>query len=188
MRASGTGGILAIWHDKTILPIYQCRHKGLWAIISLSKDGELQNRLVMSRGYQTIRGSSGAKGVRAFLGAARRIKEGAIIAITPDGPRGPAKIVQAGTVLLAGKAGCEVMPVGIACYPSWRMNSWDKHCIPKPFGKAVIVFGEPLRVDHYSTEEEQQVWAERIAEALNNADAEAEAILFGKEKQDVRAV
>jgi lysophospholipid acyltransferase (LPLAT)-like uncharacterized protein len=68
------------------------------------------------------------------------------------------------------------------------MRSSDKHCIPKPFGKAVIIFGEPFRIDQCSTEEEQQVWADKIADALNKMDAEAEAVLLGKEKQDVRAV
>ncbi len=188
MIDSNCGGIVAIWHDRTMLPIYYCRHKGLWAMISLSRDGELQNRLVRSRGYKTIRGSSGAQGVRAFLEAAKRIKEGAVIAITPDGPRGPAKVVQAGTVLLADRAGCDILPIGVACNSVWKMNSWDKHTIPKPFSRALILFGSPVKVRACATEKDKQAWAEEIARALNEADAEADALLFGREKQDARAV
>lgn len=177
LRASGRGGIIAIWHDRTMLPIFYCRHRKLWAMISLSRDGELQNRLVMSRGYRTIRGSSGAKGVRAFLEAAKRIQYGAVIAITPDGPRGPAKIVQSGTVMLAERAGREVLPVGVACNNVWRLHSWDRHMIPKPFSRAVIVFGDSLNVAACSSEEDRQMWAESIGRAINEADAKAEALL-----------
>lgn len=184
LRTSGRGGIIAIWHDRTMLPIFFCRHKGLWAIISLSKDGELQNRIVESRGYKTIRGSSGPRGVRAFLEAAKRIKQGAVIAITPDGPRGPAKIVQQGTILMAERAGCDVLPVGVAFEPAWQMKSWDKHRIPKPFAKGAIVFGETIRVAHCETDEEREAWAEKIAQAINDADLRAEELLHGKNRQN----
>jgi lysophospholipid acyltransferase (LPLAT)-like uncharacterized protein len=188
MRTSGEGGIIVIWHGVTVLPIFFCRHKGLWAIISTSKDGELQNRLVQSRGYKTIRGSSGAHGVRAFLGAVKRIQDGAVIAVTPDGPRGPAKVVQHGSVLLAERAQCMVLPVGVACEPAKRLHSWDRHMIPMPFSRAVIVFGEPLRVGASETDEERTQWAEVVAQAINDADAEAERVLTGREKRNVPAV
>lgn len=188
MLSSGHGGILATWHGATMLPIFYCRHKGLWAIISKSRDGELQNRLVESRGYKTIRGSSGPQGVRAFLQAAKRIREGAVISITPDGPRGPAKVVQPGTVLLAERAECGVLPIGVACSPAKRLHSWDRHMIPMPFSRAVLVFGEPVKVAECSTEAERESWAEAIGQALEKVDAEAAAILAGEEKRDVSAL
>lgn len=188
MLAPGMGGILATWHGHTILPIFLCRHHGLWAIISKSRDGELQNRLVMSRGFKTIRGSTGPQGVRAFLEAAKKIREGAVIAITPDGPRGPAKVVQPGTVLLAERAGCEIVPMGVACERAWRLRSWDRHMVPMPFSRAVVVFGEPIKVEESSSEEGRARWAESVSEALNRADAMAEAELSGKERRDVPAL
>ncbi|MBI2844129.1 MAG: lysophospholipid acyltransferase family protein [Armatimonadetes bacterium] len=177
--ASGKGGIIATWHGATMLPIFFCRHKGLWAIISRSRDGELQNCLVRSRGFNTIRGSSGSKGVRAFLEAAKRIKDGAVVAITPDGPRGPARVVQSGTVLLAERGKCAVLPIGVACRQAWRLRSWDKHMIPKPFASAVLVFGEPVQVGACETEEQRQMWAQKIGDALDQADADAAEALRG---------
>jgi len=185
---SKQGGILVTWHDKTILPIYRLRNMGLWAIISWSRDGELQNRLVMSRGFKTIRGSSGPRGVRAFLEAVKRIKEGAVVAITPDGPRGPAKVVQEGTVLMAERAGCKVLPLGVACHPAWRVGTWDRHMIPKPFSKAVIIINEPICVTTCESDEEKEKWARIIGDEINKADSDAEALLAGKEKQDVRTI
>ncbi len=188
MIADGKGGIIATWHGTTMLPIFCCRHRGLWAIVSKSRDGELQNRLVQSRGFRTIRGSSGAQGLRAFLEAARRIREGAVIAITPDGPRGPACVVQPGTVLLAGRGGCDIIPVGVAIEPAWRLGSWDSHMIPKPFSKAVIVFGEPLRIDECRGDEETDAARVLIGEAMDRSVAQAEAALYGKDRGDVARI
>jgi len=188
MQDSGRGGIVVLWHGTTMLPIFYCRHRGLWAIISESRDGELQNRLVTSRGYRTIRGSSSSRGVRAFLEAAKRIEEGAVIAITPDGPRGPARVVQLGTVLLAERAGCQVLPVGVAFARAWRLGSWDRHMIPKPFSRAVLVFGEPVHIGKSESDAERQGFAEAVARALDEAEAEAKASLLAGVTQDARAL
>jgi lysophospholipid acyltransferase (LPLAT)-like uncharacterized protein len=188
LLGAGRGGIMATWHGSTILPIFYCRNRGLWAIISRSKDGELQNRLMTSRGYKTIRGSSGSQGIRAFLEAARRIKEGAVVAITPDGPRGPVKVVQPGTALLADRGGCDILPVGVACARAWRLGSWDRHMLPKPFSKAVIIFGEPIRIGQCKSDEETQAGAELIGQALDRVEADAESYLMTDGKCNVGVV
>lgn len=186
---SGKGGIMATWHGTTILPIYYCRYKGLWAIVSVSRDGELQARLLRARGYNIIRGSSRSHAIRALLEAVRAIDDGAVMALTPDGPRGPAKVVQPGIVFMAERSGCDILPVGIACSRVYRFNSWDKHEVPKPFSKAVLVFGDIVRVGECETDEDREKWAEVIAEAINKAYAEAAELLFGgKGKQNVSSL
>lgn len=179
LMKAGRGGIIVLWHGATMLPIFYCRNKGLCAIISTSADGDLQDRLVRSRGYETIRGSSGSNGVRAFLGAVKRIQRGAVVAVTPDGPRGPAKVVQHGSILLAERAGRPVLPMGVACRPAKRLKSWDSHMIPMPFSKAVIVFGELIEIPESLSEEERQARAREVANAIDAADAAAESILYG---------
>lgn len=185
LLSSRKGGIIALWHDRTMLPIFWCRGRGIWSIISPSADGDLQDRLVRSRGYRTIRGSSGGNAVRAFLGAAKRIRDGGVVAITPDGPRGPAKVVQLGTILLAERSECEVMPVGVACDSAWRLGSWDKHMIPKPFARAAIYFGETIKIPQCANEDERKLQAERLAEAINEADRKAETLLVEKENDKI---
>ncbi|MEN6372779.1 MAG: lysophospholipid acyltransferase family protein [Armatimonadota bacterium] len=184
MRSSGHGGVIATWHGTTILPIYFCRHMGFWAIVSVSKDGELQSRLLQSRGYRIVHGSSRAHGAKALLESVKRIKDDGIITITPDGPRGPAKVVQPGIVLMAERSGCSILPVGIACSRVWQFNSWDKHEVPKPFSKACIVFGDPIHVGKCETDEDRTKWSEMIGKAISAADERAAEELFGKGKQD----
>lgn len=172
--ADGKGGLFLPWHGVTMLPIYYCRHMGFYSIVSVSKDGELQNKLLISRGFKTIRGSSARHGMRALLESIRRLKEGAVMAITPDGPKGPVKKVQPGTVHLAQRSGCPILPVGVACKPCKRLHSWDSHMIPMPFAKALIVFGDPLYI---AEDEDEKEAAIRIENAINQAEIRAHETL-----------
>lgn len=172
--ADGKGGLILPWHGVTMLPIYHCRHMGFYSIVSVSKDGELQDKLLRSRGFKTIRGSSARHGMRALLESIRRIREGCVMAITPDGPKGPPKKVQPGTVHLAQRSGCPVLPVGVACKPCKRLHSWDSHLIPLPFAKAVIAFGDPLYI---SADEDESEAAIRVENAINQAEIRAHDIL-----------
>jgi len=172
--ADGKGGLFLPWHGVTILPIYYCRNMGFHSIVSLSRDGELQNRLLQSRGFKTIRGSSARQGMRALLESVRCLRAGNVMAITPDGPKGPPRKVQAGTVHLAQRSGCPVMPVGVACRPCKRLSSWDSHMIPAPFARAVIAFGDPL---HIADDEDVGEAARRIEDAINQAEKRAEELL-----------
>lgn len=169
----GKGGLVLPWHGVTILPIYYCRNMGFYSIVSVSKDGELQNKMLRSRGFKTIRGSSGRHGMRALLESIRSIMGGAVMAITPDGTP-PQRKVQAGTVYLAKKSGCPVLPVGVACSPCKRVHSWDRHMIPLPFSKAIIAFGDPLYID---TSEDDNKAAARVEDAINAAEHRAHEIM-----------
>lgn len=179
VKDGNKGGIIVLWHGVTLLPIYYCRHLGLYSIVSVSRDGELQNRMLQSRGFRTIRGSSGRQAVRALLESVRCIKDGGVMALTPDGPKGPPKVVQPGTVHLAQSSGCPVLPVGVACAPCKRLSSWDSHLIPMPFAKAALVFGEPLR---FAQTDDIQDSAARVAAAINEQEHRAEEILAGVSK------
>ncbi|MEN6356202.1 MAG: lysophospholipid acyltransferase family protein [Armatimonadota bacterium] len=174
IRDDGKGGLILPWHGVTILPIYYCRHMGFCSIASVSKDGELQNGILRLRGFKTIRGSSGRHAVRVLLEAIRCLKEGKVLAYTPDGPKGPPKKVQQGTVYMAKRSGCPVLPVGVACKPCKRLHSWDSHMVPMPFSRAVIAFGDPMYVPENMDESKA---AEMIEKAINSAEDRANEIL-----------
>jgi len=172
--AEGKGGLVLPWHGVTVLPIYYCRNMGFYSMVSVSKDGQLQDMILRSRGFNTIRGSSGRHGARALLEAVRKLAEGGVLAHTPDGPKGPPKKVQPGTVYLAQRSGSPVLPVGVACAPCKRLGSWDSHMVPLPFARAVLFFGDPL---HIAPDEDEFDAALRIEEAINAAELRAEELL-----------
>lgn len=174
------GGILVTWHGRTLIPANVFRGRGYWALISLSRDGDVQNQVFRRFGYQTIRGSTGRGGVRAVLQLAQKIREGGVLAFTPDGPRGPTHKVQPGTIFLAQRSGCPIIPLGISARPRKLLRSWDRYMIPLPFARAAFVVGEPVMVPPDLDEAGRNQCAEALERAINAAEQRAEQMMgFG---------
>ena len=136
----GKGAILVAWHGRTLVPAGLFRGRGYWALVSLSRDGELQSRVFTYFGFCIVRGSTGRGGVKGALQMARKVKEGNVLAFTPDGPRGPSHKVQSGVLLMAQKAGAPIVPVGVSARWKYHVQSWDSYMIPLPFSKVRVVF------------------------------------------------
>ena len=170
------GAILVSWHGRTLIPANTFRGRGYWALISLSKDGEIQDRIFRRFGYQTIRGSTGRGGVKAVLQLAKKIKEGGVLAFTPDGPRGPTHKVQQGTIFLAQRSGCPIIPLGLSANPRKLLPTWDSYMIPFPFARAAFVVGEPIFVAADADDVAKERVAEHVELAINECEARAESL------------
>lgn len=179
-RAAKEGGVVLVtWHGRTFVPANYFAGQGWWAIISLSNDGNIQNRIFTLFGYKTVRGSTGRGGVRAALEAAKRVKEGGKLALTPDGPRGPQGFFGEGTLLIAQKAGRPVIPVGIAAHPRTLIPTWDRYMLPWPFAKAAIVMGEPMAVPEDITDEQSTAIGKQLAAEIDRLQMRAETLAGG---------
>lgn len=130
------------------------RHKGQWVLVSLSRDGEIQAKVYGSLGFNLIRGSTGRGGERALIQAIRELKKGGVLALTPDGPRGPSRKVQSGMLAMAQRSGAALVPIGTSCKPCLQLKSWDRFMVCLPFGRGVILHGEPLYLRADSSQEE----------------------------------
>src|SRR5665213_2292012 len=109
--------IFLMWHGRSFVPGQLYRNKGVYVIISHSRDGEMQTRIFTRLGYQVIRGSTGRGGERALVESIRCLKAGHDMAITPDGPRGPSGVLNPGVLLMAKKSGAVLIPVGTSARP-----------------------------------------------------------------------
>ena len=176
LQATGKGVIVVSWHGRTFMPMTRFRNQGVWAMVSTSRDGELQARLFQRLGINTVRGSSSARGaVQAALTMTKHLKAGAMLAHTPDGPRGPSHVVQPGVIFFAQKSGSPIVPAGISAYPRKLMRSWDRYMIPLPFARVVWIYGDPIYVPaDAKSEEEQRLWGERIGAAITALEEQAE--------------
>jgi lysophospholipid acyltransferase (LPLAT)-like uncharacterized protein len=170
------GAIFVTWHGRSLIPANVFRNRGYWALISLSRDGEIQNTVFQRFGFQTIRGSTGRGGVRAALQMARKVKEGGVLAFTPDGPRGPTHKVQHGVILMAEKSGAPIIPLGISATRRWLMRSWDSYMLPKPFSRAYFLVGEPIYVPSDLDEAGREAIAAQVEIAINRLEKEAERL------------
>ena len=144
------------WHGKSFIFANQFRKLGYWVIISNSNDGDIQDKVFRSLGFRTIRGSTGQDrgGIKAALQGIQTLKDGGTMAITPDGPRGPSKVVQGGVMLMARKSGAKLVPVGISARHAWYAGSWDSYMFPMPFSRGRMIFGEPISVPAKASDEE----------------------------------
>jgi len=168
------GAIYVTWHGRTIVPAIYMGGRGYSALISLSRDGEMQNNFFQLLGYKTARGSTGRGGIRGALQVARRVKEGGVLVMTPDGPRGPTHKVQLGVILMAEKAGAPIIPVGVSAHRRWLMKSWDSYMVPQPFSRVQFLVGDPILIPPKLTEEDRQRYAEIVEVAINRLEREAE--------------
>jgi lysophospholipid acyltransferase (LPLAT)-like uncharacterized protein len=165
--------ILAFWHRHLLLMPYAYRGRRISVLVSQSRDGELIARTVAHLGIDASRGSSsrgGAAGLRSLL---RKAAEGWDLAFTPDGPRGPARVVQPGVILAAAAAGLPVQPVAVAATRAKLLRSWDRFLVPLPLATVHFVYGEPLRVERRA---DPEAAAAELQRRLNAAEAEAERL------------
>jgi lysophospholipid acyltransferase (LPLAT)-like uncharacterized protein len=139
--------IYVFWHNQQILSTYFFRNFGIRVLVSRSRDGDYISKVLESFGFKTVRSSTSSGKVHALRGLTRELKGDYHTAITPDGPRGPLYHAQSGAVFLAALSGNRIAPFGCAARRVWILHrTWDQFEIPKPFSRAVIVFGEPITI------------------------------------------
>jgi lysophospholipid acyltransferase (LPLAT)-like uncharacterized protein len=135
--------IFCLWHSELLCHMWNFRGLGIVVLISEHGDGEIAARAAASMGYHTIRGSSSRGAERALLALVRAVEEGAHVAVTPDGPRGPAESFAPGALIAAQRSGAPIVLLRATASRCWRLRSWDRFIIPKPFARVTIVVGAP---------------------------------------------
>ena len=167
------GCLAVLWHGRGLSCIPLFRGTKASILVSHSRDGQIMGDMLRGFGFDTIEGSSSKGGARAMREMLETLKGGRTICLTPDGPRGPMHSVGAGIAFLSRSTGFPILPVGLGIRGAWHLNNWDRYTIPKPFAKLVTHIGAPLQVPRKVTEEEQAQWAERIRQALMDAETRA---------------
>ena len=143
---SGHQPIMAFWHGRILPATYYFRRRGIVVITSENFDGEWIAGIIERFGYGTARGSTSRGARKALLQLTREMAAGRPAGFTLDGPRGPAKVAQAGAVWLAKATGNPVLPFHLEADRYWTLRSWDSTQIPKPFSTVALVVGEPFDV------------------------------------------
>ncbi len=138
--------IFALWHGHLLPLLWHHRRQGVIILISEHHDGELVARAAESLGYGLIRGSSTRGADRALISLVRELNAGHEVAITPDGPRGPAETFAPGALVAAQRSDSFILPVAASADRAWRLRSWDRFVIPKPFARVTIAYATPTKV------------------------------------------
>ncbi len=159
--------IYAFWHECIFALAWRYSRLGMAVVTSRSYDGEFIARTIEKLGYSAVRGSSSKGGVGALLGMHDVIARGNHAIFTIDGPRGPRHVAKPGPLLVGKNTQRPVYCLHVALSSKWRLNSWDRMMIPKPFTRAYA------RVSHAI-----HVPADADAAAMEKLQAEMQAALM----------
>ena len=179
---SGGPIILAFWHERLPLAalgwrlardrMLAARGRRPQVLISRNHDGRLIAGAVRRFGIDVVHGSSSAGASAGFKAMLRLLAEGGIAVITPDGPRGPARVAAPGVAQLAALSGVPVLPCAVASSRMHIVRSWDRMRVPLPFARGIAVIGAPVLVPRDGAEPALAL----IAAALTAACAQADAL------------
>ena len=177
IRASGRQPVMAFWHGRILPATFYFRRRGIVVITSENFDGEWIARIIERFGYGTARGSTSRGARKAMLQLVRDMKAGRAAGFTLDGPRGPARVAQAGAIWLASATGNPLLPFHLEASSHWSLRSWDRTQIPKPFSTVALVVGEPIEVPGDASGDVLEQSRQELEEHLRALETRASVLL-----------
>jgi lysophospholipid acyltransferase (LPLAT)-like uncharacterized protein len=123
--------IYVFWHENILAPLYLRGNCDLAMLLSRHRDADILLETARHLGFEFVRGSTfggGASALRELARKSRRLN----LAITPDGPRGPRRVLAQGPIYLSSKLGMPLVAMGFGYDRPWRLPTWDRFAIPKP--------------------------------------------------------
>jgi lysophospholipid acyltransferase (LPLAT)-like uncharacterized protein len=166
--------IYVLWHEYLLVPMLRFSHTSVRLLISHHADGLIVAEVCKHLRMGLVRGSQrhgGVAAVRILLRPGRYRS----LAVTPDGPQGPRRHVKEGVIFLASRLGWPIVPIGVGLHRPWRLRSWDRLAIPRPFQPAAIVTDEPITVPPEIGRDEMELYRQRVQDALDALTERAEA-------------
>lgn len=161
--------IYVVWHAQLLPLTLRHRGQGFAVIVSRHRDGEIISRIIERMGFRAIRGSSTRGGAAALLEFTRASGGGGPLAITTDGPQGPARRCKPGAIQAAALTGLPIVPAAAAPVHAWRFGSWDEFMIPRPGTRVFLNYGSPLTVPRDLARSDLPRWQDIVTEAQNRA-------------------
>jgi lysophospholipid acyltransferase (LPLAT)-like uncharacterized protein len=154
-------GVLCVWHDLLLIPTFaaiRAKRVKTCCLVSKHQDGTYLADVMGFLGYTTVRGSTqrgGAAAVKQLIADTA----GKHIVITPDGPRGPRRVLKPGAIYVASQTGKPLYVGAYACSHAWTIRGrWTDAMIPKPFSTVYVVTSRPIPIPpHVSRDQLRQV-------------------------------
>jgi hypothetical protein len=166
--------IYVFWHEYILLPLSLRGHCRLAMLLSQHRDAEILARVAHHVGFDCVRGSTrrgGAKAIWELEQQSRRQH----LTITPDGPRGPRRELAPGPIYLASRLRLPLVAMGFGYDRPWRIKSWDRFAVPRPFSRARAVIGPAMTLPADLDRSGLESCRQRVERLLNCLTAEAEA-------------
>jgi lysophospholipid acyltransferase (LPLAT)-like uncharacterized protein len=144
--------ILAFWHGQMLPTLFYFTRSffdqsTFYTFISPHRDGEYITRAADGLGINALRTSLRDRRLEALKKVFKIVRQGKNLAVTPDGPIGPAFEAKTGIVRLSRRFGMPVLPVAALPSSAKIFDSWDHFVLPYPCGRVEVEFAEPMKFD-----------------------------------------
>lgn len=165
--------IYVFWHEYILVPLYLRGHSNMAMLLSRHRDADVLARVAHHMGFDCVRGSTNRGATTALLDMARRGRH-MHLTITPDGPRGPRRQLAIGPVYLASRLGLPIVPLGFGIDRPWRMKSWDRFAVPRPFSQVRGIVGPEVRIPADLDRDQLELQRQSVEGLMNDLTLEAE--------------
>ncbi len=176
--------VMSFWHNRVFLAArFVLRdlfreNIEVSVLASQSRDGELVAKTARFWRLHTIRGSATRGGRQALRSLYRAIVErGSSPVMIPDGPHGPIYEFKVGVAVLAQMTQAPILPLGLAARSFWRIGSWDRLIVPRPFTRIALAVGPMQTIPRGLSTEELESRRQEQQNLLDELTLQAEAAL-----------
>ena len=142
-------------------------------LLSLHRDADTLETLAHRLGFGTVRGSSSRGGATAIHEMIKRARNWQLT-MTPDGPRGPRRKMAPGAIFLASHLGIPIIPLGVGYDRPWRLPTWDRFAIPRPWSRARLIAGPPIFIPSNLTHLQREHFTHTVERLVNQLTTMAE--------------
>lgn len=160
--------IIVFWHNRLVMmPFIKKKTKKLnpqyefLILASRHFDGQFVTKIMDKFGLATVSGSSkmgrnNNRGIEvsSFRKIFKSLENNVSLAVTPDGPRGPAQKINGEIIEISKISKVPIIPISYSSSNYFRLKSWDRLVFPLPFSTICYYFGEIITIDENASEEE----------------------------------
>ncbi len=175
----GQGVIACFWHGRLLAMPFAYRGGRAKVLISRHGDGEFIARVIKYFGLGAVRGSYGKTSVSSVREILSELKQGTIVGITPDGPKGPRYQIKQGVVELAKLTQRPILPVTYGANKRRIFRSWDRFVLPYPFSRVLFLWGDPIYVPRDANGSAIEAKRQELEKALVSMTEAADRMVCG---------
>jgi lysophospholipid acyltransferase (LPLAT)-like uncharacterized protein len=106
----------------------------------------------------------------------RQLESGSSVAMTADVPK-RARVAGLGIVALAKLSGRPIVPTAAIMSRRVQFKSWDRASLGLPFGRAIVVVGDLIRVSPSADDEEMEVARLAVERGLDEVHRQGYAMV-----------
>jgi lysophospholipid acyltransferase (LPLAT)-like uncharacterized protein len=175
----GQPHIVAFWHERLpMMPMLwllvrrmpRFRPRQVHVLVSQHRDGRFIGAVIGRFRMKVVLGSSSRGGAAGLRGMLALLRDGDLVAVTPDGPRGPRRQPAPGVAQMAALSGAPVLPCSAQTSRGWVLRSWDRMVIPHPFGRGIVVCRPAIPVAREGWRDSVPIIGAALSAAADEAD------------------